>query len=817
MALEPQIGLEILCDFTNKKLERQFADQQFCALLLNSLPKTLVVSFYACGVNESFVRGNANDSYGVESETEWERLLKPFDLEELRKSFNRITPFQLNKLLQLPLDVHTSMQLFQWAGSQMGYRHSFDVYYTLIDKAGAVKEFKIIDRLLLQMKEEGIVLKESIFIMIMRHYGRAGLPGQATRLLFDMRSTFSCEPTFKSYNVVLDVLLAGNCPKVAPNVIYEMLSKGISPTVFTFARVMKALCMVNEVDSACSLLRDMTKHGCVPNSIVYQTLIHALFVASRVNDALKLLEEMFLMGCTPDVNTFNDVIIGLCRVDRVHEAAKLVDRMLVRGFAPDDITYGVLMQGLCKTGQVDEARVLLKRVPNPNVALFNTLINGDGQVQEALELFRNMSSKGCKADIFTFNSLIYGLTKINKMDKALCMYQDMFLDGVIANTVTYNTLIHAFLRERETHKALKLVNDMLFRGCPLDEFTYTGLIKALCEDGAVEKSLGLFEEMLRKGLSANNLSCNILIGNLCRAGKIQNALEFLREMIYRGLKPDIVTYNNLISGLCKMRRIQEAYSLFEKLKTEGVCPDAITYNILIGSYCKAGSFEEKRMRFWIEEWPVEVALLVRWLLNFAKSSSNVELFVTKCSELCVQGMLQTDSHFQWQKHVSIYALTWRRGKVGYVGRSPSQVGLGTQDHLQVKELWPLQSGVNEPDDSLPPGFEGIQPANIWRVKLSQIPLIKWRCPPKHEVNIEWQVVAGEESKEVEAQNHREMRVLEAIYPRPSAISPNPSPLVDMENSFANEENTPLIPATSIEDDDAALDTSLGSLTANPIQ
>jgi hypothetical protein len=35
----------------------------------------------------------------------------------------------------------------------------------------------------------------------------------------------------------------------------------------------------------------------------------------------------------------------------------------------------------------------------------------------------------------------------------------------------------------------------------------------------------------------------------------------------------------------------------------------------------------------------------------------------------------------------------------------------------------------------------------------------------------WQVVAGEESTEVEAQKLREMRVLEAVYPRLSAIPP----------------------------------------------
>jgi len=39
------------------------------------------------------------------------------------------------------------------------------------------------------------------------------------------------------------------------------------------------------------------------------------------------------------------------------------------------------------------------------------------------------------------------------------------------------------------------------------------------------------------------------------------------------------------------------------------------------------------------------------------------------------------------------------------------------------------------------------------------------------LNLTWQVVSGEESKDMEFQNQREIRVLEAVYPRPSAIPP----------------------------------------------
>ncbi|XP_073134898.1 zinc finger CCCH domain-containing protein 6-like isoform X2 [Henckelia pumila] len=100
------------------------------------------------------------------------------------------------------------------------------------------------------------------------------------------------------------------------------------------------------------------------------------------------------------------------------------------------------------------------------------------------------------------------------------------------------------------------------------------------------------------------------------------------------------------------------------------------------------------------------------------------------------------------------------------------------------------------------------------IKLSQIPLITWRCPPSFVVNCSWSVVAGEESIEMEAQKLREMTVLEAIYPRSSAIPPNPSTLVGADDSVVNDQNTPLVPIIPIEDEDPALDTTFGSIAGN---
>ncbi|KAJ4966845.1 hypothetical protein NE237_018694 [Protea cynaroides] len=133
--------------------------------------------------------------------------------------------------------------------------------------------------------------------------------------------------------------------------------------------------------------------------------------------------------------------------------------------------------------------------------------------------------------------------------------------------------------------------------------------------------------------------------------------------------------------------------------------------------------------------------------------------------------------------------------------SPSQVGIGAQDHLQAKASWLLHSTGMGSDDHLPPGFEGAPSVNHLE-ELSQIPLIKWKCPSKFVLSPSWQVVAGEESKEAEVQDQREMRILEAVYPRPSAIPPSPSVSLEVEQYHDDDSHSPLIPITPIEDEDA---------------
>ncbi|KAH0704056.1 hypothetical protein KY285_018334 [Solanum tuberosum] len=108
---------------------------------------------------------------------------------------------------------------------------------------------------------------------------------------------------------ILKIMLAGYYPKIARYVFYELLGEGNSPSAFTFAQVIQAKCVVNEVDSASSLLRDMTKLGCVPNALSHHcrtltpphsanALVHE-FISKNLLTSCSTMLDLLLVGGAP--------------------------------------------------------------------------------------------------------------------------------------------------------------------------------------------------------------------------------------------------------------------------------------------------------------------------------------------------------------------------------------------------------------------------------------------------------------------------------------------------------------------------------------
>uniref|UniRef100_A0A2P2K0C2 Uncharacterized protein MANES_02G102900 n=1 Tax=Rhizophora mucronata TaxID=61149 RepID=A0A2P2K0C2_RHIMU len=123
--------------------------------------------------------------------------------------------------------------------------------------------------------------------------------------------------------------------------------------------------------------------------------------------------------------------------------------------------------------------------------------------------------------------------------------------------------------------------------------------------------------------------------------------------------------------------------------------------------------------------------------------------------------------------------------------------------IERRPLCMLQHPNGMELSEFPPGFEDCHNLNPSKANLPSVRRIKWKCPPKSVISCNWHVAAGEQSQEAETQQLREMRVLEAVYPRLSVIPANPSVSPEIEGEICDDRLTPIIPLTPIEEVQAA--------------
>ncbi|KAL9328233.1 hypothetical protein ACSQ67_003236 [Phaseolus vulgaris] len=129
---------------------------------------------------------------------------------------------------------------------------------------------------------------------------------------------------------------------------------------------------------------------------------------------------------------------------------------------------------------------------------------------------------------------------------------------------------------------------------------------------------------------------------------------------------------------------------------------------------------------------------------------------------------------------------------------PSKDDKEYEDPLLAKTL-PLWPSTADEYDDFPPGFEGNHFLNRSKDEFSRLSQIKWERPPSFALNSKWRVATGEESRERNVQSLREMRVLEAVYPRISSIPSSPSVSFDVEMESYDDSLTPHVPLIPIEE------------------
>ncbi|KAL0391757.1 UNVERIFIED_CONTAM: Pentatricopeptide repeat-containing protein [Sesamum radiatum] len=235
-------------------------------------------------------------------------------------------------------------------------------------------------------------------------------------------------------------------------------------------------------------------------------LIKALGEEGLVNEALAAFYRMKQFHCKPDVCAYNNVIYALCRVGFFKKAKFLFDQMELPGFRcpPDVFTYTILISSYCRYALETGSRKAIRR-----------------RLWEANHLFRLMLFKGFVPDVVTYNCLINGCCKTNRIGRALELFDDMTERGCIPNKITYNSFIRYYSAVNEVDKAIEMLKKMQERshGVPTSS-SYTPIIHTLCEVGRVAEAKDFLVELVVGGSVPREYTYKLVHNVLQSAGKM---------------------------------------------------------------------------------------------------------------------------------------------------------------------------------------------------------------------------------------------------------------------------------------------------------
>lgn len=234
---------------------------------------------------------------------------------------------------------------------------------------------------------------------------------------------------------------------------------------------------------------------------------------------------------------YNYILEAAERMNDVDMVSQVFKELLVsRGSVGLD-SYLVVARGFGK--QNDRAMLLsfireIREMELPRIDIvLNRLIHAFGKCghpDDALLVFENMKSSGCRPDLVTYNTVLAILGRLGKVDDMLRVFASMRAVALAPDIFTYNTILNSLRKMGKLDLCLVHFKEMTERGIRPDLLTFKALIESLGRSGNIEEALKILEEMKYRQIRPSIPIYRALIFSLKKMGKMELALKFSKEM-----------------------------------------------------------------------------------------------------------------------------------------------------------------------------------------------------------------------------------------------------------------------------------------------
>ncbi|KAM1114015.1 hypothetical protein FF1_046682 [Malus domestica] len=423
-------------------------------------------------------------------------------------------------------DVKGASEIFKELKSK-GFLPMLETFGAMINGYCEEGKFKAIDRLLMLMKERGLYINVQV------------------------------------HNNIVDARCKHDSLVKEVETVTKMIESGCEPDITTFHILIHNSCTGGKVQQAEQFINHAMERGLVPNEFSYTPLFHAYFRQREHSRALDLFTRMTERGQKPDLVSYGALILGLLVSGEVDVAMTVRDRMMENGVVLDSRIYNVLMSGLCKKGRLPTAKLLLRQKIifglttekglNPGVVEYNAMIKGFckfGMMMDALSCFEKMQKVHHHPGEFAYSTIIDGYVKQHNLDATLSFFELIVKQGCKPNVVTKTSLIYGFCHKGDScgdegnrAKAASFFELMLKNKCIPNDVTFHYLVNGFTnnEPGAIPKEvnesqqneksicLGVFRRMISDGWFQKAAVYNSIIICLCHHGMGKTAIQLCEK------------------------------------------------------------------------------------------------------------------------------------------------------------------------------------------------------------------------------------------------------------------------------------------------
>ncbi|PON82362.1 Tetratricopeptide-like helical domain containing protein [Trema orientale] len=445
--------------------------------------------------------------------------------------------------------------------------------------------------------------------------------GEESFRLFKRMRMEKIEPSSLTMINLLRSSVSLNSMSVGKGVHCLVLVSNLGENLSVNTALLSFYAKLGALNDARLLFEKMPQKDCV----VWNIMISANSRNGCPKEAIQLLRGMGRSGIRADLFTALPAISSVTQLKAIEWGKQMHAHVIRNGSDYQVSVHNSLIDMYCECDRLSSASKIFDLVESKTLVSWSAMIKGyvnHDQSLDALSLFSNMISNGCKVDFVTIINILpacvnigalenvkylhgfsmkSGLSSLSSLDTALLvsyakcgcieMARKLFDEEKIndKDVITWNSMVSAYAKHGNWQQCFDLYNKMKQSNMKPDHVTFLGILTTCVNSGLVKEGKRVFKEMIESyGCQPNQEHYACMVDLLGRAGHIDEARELVKSMPF---EPDARVWGPLLSA-CKMNRSETGLAEFAAEKLITMEPkNAGNYILLSNIYAAAGKWD----------------------------------------------------------------------------------------------------------------------------------------------------------------------------------------------------------------------------------